>query len=175
MSLLNNEKNVKVTSNTAIEPDATPQSTERRSCGACVACCTGALRLTVDDQEIDRGSPCRHCMPQGCRIYATRPYPCRAFECGWLVLNSPLPESMRPDRCGAILLLERLHWEAMPVDLAVATDRRIPQHTLKWLIDRALKYRRPLIYQMDDMWECLGPPELAQRVQDVLATGRRLW
>lgn len=175
MSLFINVKNPNLTTSIAIRPDVTSQSAVRRSCGACVACCTGTLRLTVDGQEVDRGSPCRHCRPQGCHIYATRPTHCRSFECGWLVPNSPLPQSMRPDRCGAILLLGRLHWEAMPVDLAVATEGRIPQHTLNWLIDRALKHRRPLIYQADDVWQCVGPLEFGQRIQDVLATGRPLW
>lgn len=40
---------------------------------------------------------CRHCKPGGgCKIYDSRPAPCRDFECGWLA-NDGDPE-YRPDR-----------------------------------------------------------------------------
>jgi hypothetical protein len=36
---------------------------------------------------------------KGCTIYETRPLPCRAFKCTWL-LNDEFGEEWRPDRAG---------------------------------------------------------------------------
>jgi hypothetical protein len=39
---------------------------------------------------------------QGCRIYAQRPAPCRAFHCLWL-RDENLSDDWRPDRAGFVL------------------------------------------------------------------------
>lgn len=46
---------------------------------------------------------CAHCDGAGCTIYPARPSPCRAFECGWRMLDI-IPESLRPDRSGVLIL-----------------------------------------------------------------------
>lgn len=146
-----------------------------RRCGRCNACCTGTLRLEIEGQQVERDKPCRHCTREGCDIYVARPAGCRSFTCGWLSAQSHLPEFMRPDQCGVILLLNRLHWRSVPVDLAVAVERRIPAQTLAWLIAYARQHRRPLIYQVDEEWEGVGPHEFGQALRRAVAQGRRLW
>lgn len=146
-----------------------------RGCGECTACCSGVLRLQVGEQIIDRGRPCRFRRVDGCGIYDARPKDCQAFQCGWLEIGSPLPEVMRPDRCEAILLINRLQWRGCPVDMAVATDIRIPRQTLAWFIEHSLRSRRPLVYQMDDEWECIGPREFGEQIRSELARGKQLW
>lgn len=146
-----------------------------RLCGPCNACCTGALRLKIEGQQIDRGRACHHCTSEGCNIYAQRPSVCRAFACGWLTTQSHLPEFMRPDQSGAIVLLNRLHWLGAPVDLAVAVERYIPAQTREWLIAYALQQRRPLVYQVDEEWEVIGTRELCEAIRRGIARGQRFW
>lgn len=46
---------------------------------------------------------CTHCtIGAGCTVYETRPPTCRVFECGYLLIDS-LPETLRPDRCHAVI------------------------------------------------------------------------
>jgi hypothetical protein len=82
---------------------------------------------------------------------------------------------MRPYQCGVILLLDRLHWRGVPVDLAVAVERYIPAQTLEWLIAYARQHHRPLIYQVDEEWEGVGPHEFCKALRHAVAQGKRLW
>jgi hypothetical protein len=59
--------------------------------------------------------------------------------------GSPLPEWMRPDQCGAIVLLS-LPWQGQKVISAIPVGRVIPEPTLEWLKQYAQKHRRPLIF-----------------------------
>lgn len=92
------------------------------------------------------GKPCRHLGSQGCTIYADRPQkPCRTFQCAWLRRGSPLPDDLRPDRCGAIVLADRdyLGWK---VWIATPTGWKIPKNTLRKLMRLAREQSMPLIY-----------------------------
>ncbi|MFN4263695.1 MAG: hypothetical protein ACK4IT_08845 [Thioalkalivibrionaceae bacterium] len=105
------------------------------------------MRAEVLGQVLAPGHGCRHCSPRGCAAYADRPVdPCRVFECGWLDPTSPLPEDMRPDRSGVIVLYERDHWCGLPVDVAIPVGRRIPNKSLDLLKRQAEHYRRPLLF-----------------------------
>ena len=74
-----------------------------------------------------------HCTGHGCAIYPDRPEdPCRTFVCGWLQEDSPLPEHMRPDHCGAIVILGR-RWGRWPLLVAIPCGQEIPAETLEWL------------------------------------------
>lgn len=69
-----------------------------RECGSCSACCK-VTRIRVLDKPA--GQWCRHCEPggRGCTIYESRPEPCRAFDCLWLIDSAKLlPDDARPDR-----------------------------------------------------------------------------
>lgn len=163
----------------SIWPIATPMPEQkrgaRRECGECTACCHGALRLVVEEQQIGPGNPCRHCAGNGCTIYASRPLVCQQFECGWLIGGSPLPLAMRPDVCGAVVLLERLRWRGLSVDMALPSAQRIPDETLRWLVDRASQNGRPLLYRCDDEWVCVGPKAFCGQVRAALERGEELW
>ena len=69
--------------------------TPGRSCGTCTACC----KTHGIHEEIQKlaGEWCVHCnRGRGCKIYETRPTPCRVYQCGWL--EGFWGEQDRPDR-----------------------------------------------------------------------------
>jgi hypothetical protein len=79
-----------------------------------------------------------------CTIYDTRPQdPCRAFVCGW-----PLPDWMRPDRAGVILLAASFAWRGLMVDVAVPVKDGPTPAALEWLTNFATAQGRPLLYRM---------------------------
>lgn len=91
------------------------------------------------------GHPCRHCTGKGCAIYASRPQdPCINFICGWVQADSPLPEDMRPDRAGVIVLLGR-KWQGWRIIDAIPTGQAIPEESVEWLKAYAQEVRTPLI------------------------------
>jgi hypothetical protein len=68
-------------------------------CGSCNLCCK-----LPEIPELDKPQNrwCQHCqIGSACRIYESRPEPCRAFECLWLESQKeaqPLPVTLRPDK-----------------------------------------------------------------------------
>ncbi len=79
---------------------------------------------------------------------------------------------MRPDRCGAIVLLS-LPWEGELVISAVPVGAEIPAKTLDWLQAYARKHNRPMIFYqrpvVDGVFKGLkrlgyGPPAFRQKV-----------
>ena len=69
-----------------------------RTCGPCTVCCT-----TIAVEAISKRARVR-CPDQtetGCACYATRPEPCRTFDCGWL--RGLGETSLRPDLSGVVL------------------------------------------------------------------------
>ena len=72
-----------------------------KSCGACTMCCSA---LEIHEFEKPAGPLCKNCVvARGCKIYDRRPQVCRDFECEWLV-DRFLPQPLRPDRVGVILM-----------------------------------------------------------------------
>lgn len=121
-------------------------SVSKRQCMPCFACCQGWLTGEVLGNELRPGQGCPHASEQGCGVYSQRPeVPCRTFVCSWLVEGSPLPDWMRPDQCGAIVLLN-FDWQGEKVVSAVPVGKTIPEKTLDWLKDYARKHGRPLIF-----------------------------
>ena len=119
---------------------------EQRQCLPCTACCGGWLYAEIDGIVVKPGHACPHNSEKGCRIYAARPaVPCRSFVCSWRVEESPLPDWMRPDECGAIVLLSQ-PWEGELVIYAVPVGKEIPPHTLEWLQAYARTHQRPMIH-----------------------------
>jgi hypothetical protein len=115
-----------------------------RACGTCTACCEGWL--TSDELDMRPGRPCRHCTGQGCAIYENRPEdPCIRFQCAWLQEGSPLPEAMRPDRSGVIVLSDRT-WQDWKVIYAIPAGERVPADSLEWLRNYARDAAIPLIF-----------------------------
>ena len=71
-----------------------------RSCGSCQACCT----LVPVARPLDKpaGARCQHLRAKGCGIYATRPSPCRYWNCAWLY-QPETADMRRPDKTGYII------------------------------------------------------------------------
>lgn len=147
-----------------------------RQCLPCTACCDGWLTAEIHGHKVRPGSPCPFSQPGGCKIYSTRPEdPCHNFVCSWLVADSPLPDWMRPDLCGAIVLLSD-PWHGRLVIKATPVGRTIPERTLEWLKQHALKTGRPLIFGerivVGDKFSAIrlrgfGPPEFRYQVAKV--------
>lgn len=151
------------------------QSDERR-CGPCVGCCDGSLRIQVYGHEVRPGKPCPFCSGHNCTIYERRPRdPCQEFICGWLVRGSPLPEWMRPDKSGLVLLPANFLWQGLRVDVAVPTAGGIKKKALAWLKDFSTRQRRPLLYQIDEDWYAFGPPEFQLHIKGRIERGETLW
>jgi len=131
------------------------------------------MSAEIRGHRVAAGHPCPYSTASGCSIYEERPEdPCRNFICSWLVEGSPLPDWMRPDQCGAIVLLS-MPWHGDHVVSAIPVGKSIPQKTLEWLKAYASKHRRPLIFYEriveGDGYSGLkrfgfGPPEFRQRV-----------
>ncbi len=147
-----------------------------RTCGTCTACCDGWLKIEVRGHAVDRGKPCPFSTGHSCAIYPERPAdPCRAFVCGWLVPVSPLPEWMRPDRAGMILLAANFSWQGFPVDVAVAVGERPKEKALRWLKGFCADRKRLLLYQMGDDWYAFGPPAFQNDMHARIGRGERPW
>lgn len=147
----------------------------------CFACCQGWLTGEVLGHQLRPGHPCPHASEKGCGVYERRPeVPCRSFVCSWLVENSPLPDWMRPDLSGVIVLLS-LPWEGEKVISAVPVGQAIPERSLAWLKDYAQKHARPLIFYertVDSDGQYLGlkrfgfgPPEFREKVARLSRSG----
>jgi hypothetical protein len=143
-----------------------------RSCGECTACCEGWLSSDVTGMSPYR--PCQHCTARGCAIYENRPQdPCVKFVCGWLQPGSPMPEHLRPDRAGVIVMFDR-KWHDWKTITAIATGEAIPEPTLEWLKAHAQNTRTPLLlteYILEDgrfagaRNRGFGPPAFAEEVR----------
>ena len=76
-----------------------------RECGKCTVCCKV---LAIDDPALAKspGTMCPNCKTgSGCRIYDTRPDPCRGFFCGWRYLRE-LDYKWRPDKSGIMIRMQ---------------------------------------------------------------------
>jgi Fe-S-cluster containining protein len=74
------------------------------ACGNCNMCCK---LPDVPELRKPANQWCSHCdIGKGCRIYESRPAPCRNFQCLWLESQrekQPLPAELRPDRTRMML------------------------------------------------------------------------
>lgn len=96
---------------------------------------------------MEPGKPCQHCTAAGCAIYPDRPeQPCVVFKCAWLKDDSPMPENMRPDQCGAIVMTNR-EWNGTKVTMVAPTGIEVPEETLEWLKAYARQTGIPLMFR----------------------------
>lgn len=118
-----------------------------RQCQPCTACCDGWLVINTTVIKACPGTPCQHISPAGCRIYEQRPVnPCRNFDCGWVRVDSPLPDWMRPDQSGAIVQFGEIKWQGHVLDLVVPVGGEVPERTLNWLMEFANRRQVPMVY-----------------------------
>jgi len=126
---------------------------------------------------MEPGKPCSHCTTQGCAIYESRPeIPCRKFRCAWLSEGESLPENMRPDQCGAIVMFDR-KWNGWSIVKAVPVGVAIPEETLEWLKAYARENKKPLLFQenllKDGQYHGIrnvgyGPPAFQEHVRKAI-------
>jgi hypothetical protein len=97
------------------------------------------------------------------------------YVCSWRVENSTLPDWMRPDLSGAIVLLS-FPWEGELVISAVPVGEHIPARTLEWLQAYAREHNRPMIFYQRVMENGqftklkqtgYGPPAFRQKVSEL--------
>ena len=155
------------------DPNGTTATT--RSCGSCTICCSGALRLKVKGHAIEPGKPCPYSSGAACTIYSDRPDVCRAFVCGWLRDDSPLPAQYRPDKIGIIVIFARFRWRTFPVDLAIATEENIDQHAKNWLERFCYERKRPLIFQQGGLCYAYGPAQFRVEIAELLRCNQQQW
>jgi len=146
-----------------------------RNCGPCTACCEGWL--VSEKMQLKPGSACKHCTHAGCGIYEDRPeVPCIRFRCAWLKEDDTIPEDMRPNLCGAIVMLDR-RWKGIKVITAVPTGEEIPPKTLEWLRAFAIRTSTPLIFAQNPIREGkfaattktgFGPPAFVKAVKEAI-------
>lgn len=128
--------------------------------------------------RVSAGHPCPHGSARGCDVYEQRPDdPCRKFICSWRVEQSPLPDWMRPDQCGAIVLLS-FAWQGETVISAIPAGQAIPEKTLEWLKAYAVENNRPMLIHERTMDEDgnfsglrrfgFGPPAFREKVANML-------
>ncbi len=154
----------------------TAAATSARRCDACTACCDGWLKIAVHGHAVYPGKPCPFSSGHHCTIYATRPQdPCRAFVCGWLAASSPLPDWMRPDRAGVILLAASFAWRGLMVDVAVPVRNGPTPETLAWLTNFATAQGRPLLYRVREEWYAFGPPDFQTEMRERIGRGEQPW
>lgn len=147
-----------------------------RICGSCTACCDGWLQIEVRGHKVRKGQPCPFSIAHRCSIYPERPqHPCREFVCGWLVASSPLPEWMRPDQSGMIMLAANFFWRGSPVDVVVPVGEQPKKKALDWLMRFCAEHRRLLVYQVGDEWFAFGPPVFQTDIASRLARGETPW
>ena len=63
----------------------------------------------------------------------------------YMAEGSPLPEEMRPDRSGVIVLLHRT-WRNWKVVYAIPAGASVPPDSLEWLRAYAQSVGRPMIF-----------------------------
>jgi hypothetical protein len=101
--------------------------------------------------------------------------PCTACCDGWLADNSPLPDRMRPDRAGLILLAANFRWRGLPVDVAVPVGEGPKAKALDWLKTFATANGRPLLYRIGEDWYAFGPPDFQTEMRDRIGRGEQPW
>ena len=120
------------------------------------------------------GQHCHFLTAGACTIYPERPQsPCRNFICGWLMPDSPFPESWRPDRIGFIVVPMR--WRDRPAFVLLSAGRDPQRAQLADMRQIASAHGTPFFYQQNGERIGYGPPAFQQEMQARLARGEKLW
>ena len=147
-----------------------------RECGQCTECCIGALSVTIEGIPVTKDNPCKYC-DNGCTVHDAQPEKvCSEFHCGW-IMDEQLPDDMRPDLSGAIMLQAKYFWMSRPVDMAVPTGIEIPSRTLRFIQHYSKNENRPLIYCKRDGEGRLiypyGPSEFQDDIEVMVNKGHQ--
>ncbi len=116
------------------------QKNPARACDGCTACCkTHEIREVLKKPV---GEWCVHChQGKGCRIYETRPRPCKNYECAWAQGHGT--EEERPDKCGVVVDVQRTPkqhlafvciWEVEEGEI----EKEYAQQQRKWYLNHGM-------------------------------------
>ena len=120
------------------------------------------------------GQACHFLVQGACRIYEQRPAsPCRNFVCGWLMPDSPLPETFRPDRIGVMVVPTR--WRTAAAFILVSAGNDPGEDMLAWMREFSQSAQVPFFYEHQGQRFGFGPPEFQLEMAAKVARGERLW
>lgn len=159
----------------AIIPARQPAAnTNQRQCGSCTACCDGWLASTIYGHDMKPGQPCHFVQAGGCSIYERRPdSPCREFACTWVVPDSPLPDSFKPDQLGIIIIA--IKWRGQQAYRLCSAGRDPDPALLAWMANFSRHTGRPFFYEEAGETLGYGSPAFQQELLEHLRTGQALW
>lgn len=139
-----------------------------RNCESCTRCCEGWLSGIVNGKAFSSGRPCHYKSIKGCSIYNTRPVdPCRSYQCEWL-MNSDLPEWLKPNLAN-IIITRRIVDDIEYLEI-IETGHTISGPVLNWLILWALGNSINLHYQVGGGWNFVGTDEFKQIISSILSS-----
>jgi len=128
--------------------------TFERQCGECNLCCKW-LHFYVDGEPVYPGKPCKY-LGDNCTIHKIRPQVCRSYNCGYI--QGVVPEWMKPSRSNVIVSVEK--WgpnKEYPMLRAVECGKKMDTEVLSWLVQYSRNNNIGLIYQLNGVWNYLGP------------------
>lgn len=146
----------------------------RRQCGPCTACCDGWLEAEILGHRMFPGQPCHFRGESGCTIYEQRPRsPCKTFVCGYLAVQSPFPETFRPDLLKVVIVV--IKWRNAPAYILLSAGQDPDEATLTWMREHTAKTGHPFFYQQGSERFGFGPSAFLQEMAQRLQRGQRLW
>lgn len=97
-----------------------------RQCGGCTLCCK-LIPVDLPSGKKLAGHRCPHQRTgKGCAIYNTAPFPCRMWNCRWLV-NDDTAELRRPDRVHYVVDITPDHITIVPNEGGERTHVQVVQ------------------------------------------------
>lgn len=133
----------------------------KRTCGDCTKCCEGWLDGEALGYKFYQGKPCHFVsIGKGCTVYAKRPKdPCASYKCGWL-LNTDIPEWMKPEQINAIISFKEV--EKIPYVILVEAGETLDSKVLSWLFKYVLEHNFNFVWQIAGGINWIGSPEFTE-------------
>lgn len=137
------------------------ESTIRRECGPCTACCEGWHTAIVNGHEMYPGRPC-HFFLNGCTIYKDRPKdPCVNYSCDWLNdKNNTFPEWFRPDLSGVIITTRPWGNNKSYYEFREA-NKPMTAANLAWIYEFGARHNHCIRIEINGYWHAHGDHEFA--------------
>lgn len=82
---------------------------------------------------------------------------------------------MQPNLCGVIVLIDRMSWEKMPVDILVSAKNDPDGKLIQWFQNRCQQQGRGFIYQQKNQWFGYGPQQFQLDLSEKINRGEALW
>ncbi len=138
----------------------------KRECGDCTKCCEGYLSTEVLGNKLHRSKPCPYVsIGKGCSIYAERPEdPCAKFKCSWLV-DSELPEWLKPNQINAIIKGDSIN--NIPFLVVLEAGEILQAKVLSWLVQYAIGKQLNFVWYVDGGVNWIGSAEFHQSLMEL--------